>query len=147
MKLNSGFAKRPFSENGRTFFNNTRSAAILAAIFFTSITVMSAADTNAPASAASAKTVDQHKTTMTAKSSTTAKSQPAKKPEVKKTKKQLSGAELYAVNCNRCHPERDPSEYTAAQWKTMMLYMRVRANIPASQARAITKYLEDQAGQ
>ena len=72
--------------------------------------------------------------------------QPAEKSAVKE-RKQLSGAELYAINCNRCHPERDPSEFTSAQWETMMIYMRVRANLPASHARAITKYLQDQAGQ
>ena len=63
------------------------------------------------------------------------------------TKKQpLTGAELYSVNCNRCHAERYPTEWTSAQWKTLMLHMRVRANLPAAQARKILKYLQEDSG-
>jgi len=58
----------------------------------------------------------------------------------------LSGAELYSMHCNRCHPERYPTERTAAQWKTILLHMRVRANLPAEQAREILKYLQDNSG-
>ncbi len=67
-----------------------------------------------------------------------------KKP--KATPKLLSGAELYSMHCNRCHPERYPTERTAAQWKTILLHMRVRANLPAEQARTILKYLQDNSG-
>lgn len=66
----------------------------------------------------------------------------ATKPAVKK----LTGAELYAINCNRCHPERYPTEWTPAEWKTLMLHMRVRANLPAAQAKLILKYLQEDAG-
>lgn len=66
------------------------------------------------------------------------------KPRIKRT--QLSGAELYSIHCNRCHPERYPTERTAAQWKTILLHMRVRANLPAEQARTILKYLQDNSG-
>ncbi len=67
---------------------------------------------------------------------------------VKKTvkKKKLTGSELYAINCNRCHPERYPTEWTPSQWKTVMLHMRVRANLPAKQAKEILKYLQEDAG-
>jgi hypothetical protein len=58
----------------------------------------------------------------------------------------LSGADLYAIHCNRCHPERYATERTAAQWKTIMLHMRVRAYLPASQAKEILKYLQEDAG-
>ena len=61
-------------------------------------------------------------------------------------KKELSGAELYSMHCNRCHPERYPSERTAAQWKTITLHMQVRANIPVEQAKKILKYLQDNSG-
>jgi len=67
-----------------------------------------------------------------------------KKPKVAPRK--LSGAELYSMHCNRCHPERYPTERTAAQWKTILLHMRVRANLPAEQARTILKYLQDNSG-
>lgn len=73
---------------------------------------------------------------------------PAKPEKVsKKAEKQKpTGADLYAVHCNRCHPERYATEWNSAQWKTLMLHMRVRANLPASQAKAILKYLQEDAG-
>ena len=58
----------------------------------------------------------------------------------------LSGAELWTMNCNRCHMARNPAEFTAAQWRTIIRHMRVRANLPAYQARQIQKYLEGGAG-
>lgn len=67
-------------------------------------------------------------------------------PEQPVVKHQLTGAELYSMHCNRCHPERYPTERTGAQWKTIMLHMQVRANIPNSQARLILKYLQDNSG-
>jgi cytochrome c5 len=69
---------------------------------------------------------------------------PVEKPSTHKH--QLSGAELYSIHCNRCHPERYPTERTAAQWKTILLHMRVRANLPAEQARTILKYLQENSG-
>ncbi len=68
----------------------------------------------------------------------------AKQPEP--AKKKLTGAELYAVNCNRCHPERYPTEFNSGQWQTLMTHMRVRANLPAKQAKEILKYLKEEAG-
>jgi cytochrome c5 len=63
-----------------------------------------------------------------------------------RTKKQLTGAELYSMHCNRCHPERYPTERTAAQWKTIMLHMQIRANLPGKQARLILQYLQENSG-
>jgi hypothetical protein len=60
--------------------------------------------------------------------------------------RKLSGAELYSMNCNRCHQERYPTERTAAQWRTVLLHMRVRANLPDQQARIILQYLQDNSG-
>jgi mono/diheme cytochrome c family protein len=71
---------------------------------------------------------------------------PEKKADKRAEKKKPTGAELYAINCNRCHSERYPTEFTAAQWKTIMLEMRVRANLPAAQAKAILKYLQEDSG-
>jgi hypothetical protein len=73
----------------------------------------------------------------------TAKAKATKKGEAKK---QVTGAELYSMHCNRCHPERYPTERTAAQWKTIMLHMRIRANLPAEQSKLILKYLQDNSG-
>ena len=69
-----------------------------------------------------------------------------KPAEKKAEKKKFSGADLYAMHCNRCHPERYATERTAAQWKTIMLHMRVRANLPADQAKAILKFLQEDSG-
>ena len=66
--------------------------------------------------------------------------------DAKPAKKKLTGQELYAINCNRCHAERYATERTPAQWKTIMLHMRTRAQIPASQAKEILKYLQEDAG-
>ena len=71
---------------------------------------------------------------------------PEKKAEPKKTEHKLTGAELYEMNCSRCHPERYPTEWTSPQWKTLMTHMRVRANLPAAQAREILKYLQEDSG-
>jgi mono/diheme cytochrome c family protein len=61
-------------------------------------------------------------------------------------RKTLTGAELYSIHCNRCHAERYPTERTAANWKTIMLHMQVRANIPGQQARLILQYLQENSG-
>jgi hypothetical protein len=73
------------------------------------------------------------------------KTSTAGKPE-KRPARTLSGAELYAINCNRCHPERYAPERTAEQWKTILLHMRTRANLPAAQARAILQFLQEDSG-
>ena len=72
----------------------------------------------------------------------------AASPEAAKVaaKTQLTGAELYSMHCNRCHPERYPTERTAAQWKTIMLHMQVRANIPVQQSKLILQYLQENSG-
>ncbi len=69
-----------------------------------------------------------------------------KAPAKSEKKNQYSGAELYAMHCNRCHPERYATERTAAQWKTIVMHMRVRANLPAEQAKAILKFLQEDSG-
>jgi mono/diheme cytochrome c family protein len=71
---------------------------------------------------------------------------PAPPPAKAKASKKLTGAELYAIHCNRCHPERYAPERTEAQWKTILLHMRTRANLPAEQARTILKYLQEDSG-
>jgi hypothetical protein len=71
---------------------------------------------------------------------------PAANPKPAKPKHQITGAELYSINCNRCHQERYPTERTGAQWKTIMLHMQVRANIPVSQANLILQYLQENSG-
>jgi hypothetical protein len=62
------------------------------------------------------------------------------------TVRKLTGAELYAINCNRCHPGRYPTEFSSVQWPTLLIHMRVRANLPAKQAREILNYLKQESG-
>ena len=64
----------------------------------------------------------------------------------KPAKKKLTGGDLYAINCNRCHAERYATEFTSSQWKTLMTHMRVRANLPAAQVKLILKYLQEDSG-
>jgi hypothetical protein len=71
---------------------------------------------------------------------------PAADTKAAAPKAMLTGAELYSIHCNRCHPERYPTERTGAQWKTIMLHMQVRANIPVKQANLILQYLQDNSG-
>jgi mono/diheme cytochrome c family protein len=103
--------------------------ALLASVIFSSASaILGGQDTKAPAAA-----------TPEAKAE-------AAKPAKKAPKKKLTGAELYQINCNRCHAERYPTEFTPAQWKTIVTHMRVRANLPAAQAREILKYLQEDSG-
>lgn len=52
------------------------------------------------------------------------------------------GATLYRQNCVRCHAERYATERLDGQWKTIMLHMQTRGQIPAADARAILEYLQ-----
>lgn len=81
-----------------------------------------------------------------AKSTVPPKNQAAA-PVAKPAPKQLTGAELYSMHCARCHPERYPAERTAGQWKTIVMHMRVRANLPADHARSILKYMQENSSQ
>lgn len=110
-------------------------AVFTGAIYLASIGLSAAADTNAPATTVSIPKA----------ANTNAVVKPDKKVEVR-PKRQLSGVELYAIHCNRCHPERYPAEFTDGQWKTLMAHMRVRANLPPEQARLILQYLQDESG-
>ncbi len=66
--------------------------------------------------------------------------------QTKEKAEPLTGSQLWAINCNRCHMYRSSAEFTASQWQPIMLHMRVRANIPAAQAREILKFLQAGAG-
>src|SRR5260221_12047990 len=62
---------------------------------------------------------------------------PETPPQKPRENKSLSGAQLYAVYCNRCHSERYATEFTAAPWKTIIIDMLGRANIPAEKAKEV----------
>ena len=52
------------------------------------------------------------------------------------------GAKLWPVYCAQCHNARPGSEFSPAQWNIIMMHMRTQANLPASDARALTEYLK-----
>lgn len=76
----------------------------------------------------------------------TKSSEESAQKRIKPPAKELSGAEIYSMHCARCHPERYPNERTSAQWKTIVMHMRVRANLPAEQANKVLKYMQDNSG-
>ena len=39
-----------------------------------------------------------------------------------------TGAQLWGENCLRCHNAPDPGDYGDAQWETIGMHMKVRAN-------------------
>jgi mono/diheme cytochrome c family protein len=86
------------------------------------------------------------KTGKDVKAETKEKSDPKPAKSADKKSKKLTGSELYSIHCGRCHAERYPTEFTAAQWQTVVFEMRVRANLPAVQAKAILKYLQEDSG-
>jgi len=53
----------------------------------------------------------------------------------------LRGAKLWGVYCGLCHNARSGSEFNRLEWDTLMLHMRVRANLPAADAEAIRVYM------
>jgi hypothetical protein len=55
---------------------------------------------------------------------------------------QLSGQELWSMNCQRCHNLRPPTMYSDAQWDVIVHHMRVRANITGAEQRAIADFLK-----
>ena len=111
-----------------------------AALYTVSVARVMGADSKPEGDAKSEKKVEK-KTAQPEKGNTESADKKAKPAP-----RTISGAELYSMHCNRCHPERYPTERTAAQWKTILMHMRVRANLPAEQARTILKYLQDNSG-
>jgi hypothetical protein len=60
------------------------------------------------------------------------------------TEKELSrrGETLWAQYCGLCQNAHPGSEFTRLEWETLMLHMRVRANLPAEDAEAMRVYLQ-----
>ena len=53
----------------------------------------------------------------------------------------LRGAKLWGAYCGLCHNARAGSEFNRLEWDTLLLHVRVRANLPADDAEAIRVYL------
>jgi len=52
------------------------------------------------------------------------------------------GARNWSAYCGGCHNARPPSERTPGEWDTIMMHMRVRANLPGQEAQALLEYLK-----
>lgn len=52
------------------------------------------------------------------------------------------GVQLWAENCGRCHNIRAQNSLSPSQWEVVMLHMRIRANLPAEDARKILQFLK-----
>ena len=69
--------------------------------------------------------------------------QPASAPPPVKTevpaKPRLTADQAYRANCTRCHSELPKLE--ARGMSSVLMHMRVRANMPEDEARAILTYL------
>jgi len=64
--------------------------------------------------------------------------------EGKAAKRELyrKGARLWPEYCGQCHKARPGAEFSPAQWDTIMMHMRSRANLPAEDARALVQFLK-----
>lgn len=54
----------------------------------------------------------------------------------------MSGAQVWANNCARCHNFRSPASYSDAEWDVAMHHMRLRANLTAEEHRSIVEFLK-----
>jgi len=52
------------------------------------------------------------------------------------------GARSWSAYCGSCHNARPPGERSPEEWDTLLLHMRVRANLPDRDARALLEYLK-----
>ncbi|HZL36288.1 MAG TPA: hypothetical protein VFC78_13300 [Tepidisphaeraceae bacterium] len=55
---------------------------------------------------------------------------------------QKTGAQLWAENCARCHNMRSPQSFSSAQWQTIVMHMRSRADLTGPETRKITAFLQ-----
>jgi mono/diheme cytochrome c family protein len=52
------------------------------------------------------------------------------------------GSKLWPQTCGTCHKARPGSDRSPAEWDTVMMHMRVVANLPEPHAKAILAYLK-----
>ena len=61
--------------------------------------------------------------------------------DVVSLKEMEDGKKLYVTNCVSCHAMKNPSEYTAAQWNSILPSMSRKAKIDDATQASIKKYL------
>lgn len=52
------------------------------------------------------------------------------------------GAQLYSLNCGRCHNMRPSSERDDGEWSVIVAHMRARGNLTRTEARALVAFLQ-----
>lgn len=52
------------------------------------------------------------------------------------------GAQLWPIYCAQCHKARGGGEFSPAQWDTIMMHMRSKANLTGDDTQAILAYLK-----
>ena len=52
------------------------------------------------------------------------------------------GAQLWSLNCIRCHNLRPASTFSDAEWEIVTHHMRVRANLTAKEHEQILRFLQ-----
>jgi cytochrome c5 len=67
---------------------------------------------------------------------------PTTNPNWLAARSEKGGAELWAETCSRCHNIRPPDYYSDAQWQTIVLHMRLRADLTGEEARKIEEFLK-----
>ena len=54
----------------------------------------------------------------------------------------LTGMDAWGHYCSNCHNAPPASERAPHEWDTVLMHMRVRANLPAHTASAILEYMK-----
>lgn len=52
------------------------------------------------------------------------------------------GTTLWGENCQRCHNTPSPTDFSDAQWETIGMHMKVRANITNEEINKIVVFLQ-----
>lgn len=55
---------------------------------------------------------------------------------------EFSGAQLWDQNCAQCHNNRNPKDYSDAQWDVAVMHMRIQARLTGEEERKIAQFLK-----
>ncbi len=53
-----------------------------------------------------------------------------------------SGATLWGENCLRCHNTPTPTDFSDAQWETIGMHMKLRANLTNEEVKKVVAFLQ-----
>jgi len=53
-----------------------------------------------------------------------------------------TGMQLWGENCIRCHNAPPSSDYSSAQWETIGMHMKLRANLTDDETNKIVEFLK-----